>query len=101
MPLRLPEPAHTTMLGVTGGQVHDVVVSGPMRKPMLSTPKAATHRNWKDDLSVASQVSNVAVQGHPLLNSPSLADCQGHSQNGVGTEFSWIRKELNGGIPTH
>lgn len=48
----------------------------------------ATHRNWQDDLRIASQVSNVAVQGHPLLNSSRLADGQGHSQNGVCTKFS-------------
>lgn len=55
---------------------------------MLPTPNEATYRNWQDDLGIASQVSNVAVQGHPLLNSPSLADCQGHSQNGIRTKLS-------------
>lgn len=48
-----------------------------------------THRNWQDDFRIASQVSNVAVQGHPLLNGPRLADGQGHSQDGVCTKFSW------------
>lgn len=67
-------------------------VSGPLEK--ANTPNSslgrfqATHRNWEDDFSIAGQVSNVAVQGHPLLNGPRLADGQGHAQNGVRAEFS-------------
>lgn len=55
----------------------------------------ATHGNWQDDLRIASQVSDVAVQGYPLLNSSSLADGQGHSQNGIRTKFSYNGTELN------
>ena len=51
-------------------------VSGPHEK--ANTPssahgklKPATHRNWQDDLGIASQVSDVAVEGHPLLHSTS------------------------------
>lgn len=67
-------------------------VSGPLKK--ANTPNSslgrfqATHRNWEDDFGIAGQVSNVAVQGHPLLNGPRLAEGQGHAQNGVRTEFS-------------
>lgn len=70
-----------------------------MRKQTLDstrgTPEEATHRDWQDDLGIASQVSDVAVQGHPLLNSASLADGQGHAQDGVGTKLGYNRAELN------
>lgn len=59
----------------------------------------ATHWNWQDDLGIASQVSDVAVEGYPLLNSSSLADSQRHTQNGIRTKLSWNRRgECDEGI---
>ena len=60
--------------------------------------KAITHWNWQDDLGIASQVGDVAVEGHPLLHSTSLADSQGHAQDGVCTKLGWNRTELNEGM---
>lgn len=67
-------------------------------EPRANTPSSspgkfkATHRNWQDDFGIASQVSNVAVQGHALLDGARLADGQGHSQDGVCTKFRWNRR---------
>lgn len=78
-------------------------VSGPHEK--ANTPssthgklKPATHWNWQDDLSIASQVGDVAVEGHPLLHGTSLADSQGHAQDGICTKLGWNRTELNEGM---
>lgn len=46
------------------------------------------YRNRENDFLVASQISNVAVEGDALLCCTSLAHSQGHAQDGVGTELS-------------
>ena len=101
---RLPEPACTLVLEdhiqmSWRGRRSRV----PMRKqtPPRSAHgkrKPVTHRNWQDDLGIASQVGDVAVEGHPLLHGTSLADSQGHAQDGVCTKLGWNRTELNEGM---
>ena len=41
----------------------------------------------QENILVASQVSNVSVQGNTFVNSCSFADGQRHSQNGISTKF--------------
>lgn len=46
------------------------------------------YRNRENDFMVASQISNVAVEGDALLCCTGLAHSQGHAQDGVSTKFS-------------
>lgn len=46
------------------------------------------YRNRENDFRVASQISNVAVEGDALFCCTSLAHSQGHAQDGVSTKFS-------------
>lgn len=46
------------------------------------------YRHWEDDLWISSKVSDVAVEWDTLLCSTSLAHSQGHTQDGISTEFS-------------
>ena len=46
------------------------------------------HRDREDDFRVASEVSNVAVEGNALLCCTSLAHSQGDTQDGISTELS-------------
>lgn len=58
-----------------------------MGKPLKDTCGHA-YGNRKNDFGVASQISNVAVEGDALLRCTSLAHSQGHAQDGIGTKFS-------------
>ncbi|XP_038956918.1 leucine zipper protein 2 isoform X5 [Rattus norvegicus] len=60
---------------------------------VVSMRTAVDHiEGWdqQDDFRVAGQVSNVTVKGHPLLHGTSLADSQGHSQDGICTKLRFI-----------
>lgn len=48
------------------------------------------HAYWdrEDDFRVASQLSDVAVEGYALLCCTSLAHSQGDSQDGISTKLS-------------
>lgn len=48
-----------------------------------------TYRNRKDDIFVSRQISDVAVEGNTLLCCSSLTYSQRHTQDGVGTKFSY------------
>lgn len=50
--------------------------------------RSDTHRDRKDDISVASKISNVAVEGHALLCCTSLAHSQGDAKDGISTKLS-------------
>lgn len=47
-----------------------------------------TDRHREDDIGVASQVSNVAVERNALLCCTSLAHSQGDAQDGISTKLS-------------
>lgn len=46
------------------------------------------HRDWEDDFGVASEVSNMAIQGNTLLCCTSLAHSQGDAQDSISTKLS-------------
>lgn len=55
---------------------------------MTETNHYHAHRDWKDDFRVASEVSNMAIQGNALLCCTSLAHSQGDTQYGISTKLS-------------
>mmetsp|Transcript_27595 Transcript_27595/g.60369 ORF Transcript_27595/g.60369 Transcript_27595/m.60369 type:complete len:366 (-) Transcript_27595:454-1551(-) len=75
--------------GGTSGQNHELL-HGQSIASVAATVDDVEGGDGQDQLAVASEISNVLIQGNTLLSSTSLGHSQRHSQDGVGTQLALV-----------
>lgn len=68
------------------------------RKLMYVIWPTDPHRHGQDDLWVFCKVSNVTIQGDTFLCCTCFANSQGHTQDGICSEFGWRKANINNKI---